>query len=86
LAGQGRYAGLAPCGTALTGPQAEALSRAADLRQVGSSSRSTSVVPSATACTQSRCPEGTLPRSWNAVAQRLCGPPFTGIPSRYPPW
>jgi DNA primase len=35
LAGQGRYAGLAPCGTALTGTQAEALSRAADLRQVG---------------------------------------------------
>lgn len=35
LAGQGRYAGLAPCGTALTGPQAEALSRTADLRQVG---------------------------------------------------
>jgi DNA primase len=35
LAGQGRYGGLAPCGTALTGPQAEALNRAADLRQVG---------------------------------------------------
>jgi DNA primase len=35
LAGQGRYAGLAPCGTALTSTQIEALSRTADLRQTG---------------------------------------------------
>ena len=35
LAGQGRYVGLAPCGTAFTGPQAEALSRSTDLRQSG---------------------------------------------------
>jgi DNA primase len=35
LAGRGRYAGLAPCGTALTTQQAEALSRSADLRQTG---------------------------------------------------
>jgi DNA primase len=35
LAGRGRYVGLAPCGTALTSPQAEALSRAADLRGTG---------------------------------------------------
>jgi DNA primase len=35
LSGQNRYAGLAPCGTALTNPQIEALSRTADLRQTG---------------------------------------------------
>ena len=35
LAGGGRYAGLAPCGTALTTRQTAALSRAADPRQTG---------------------------------------------------
>ena len=35
LADPGHYAGLAPCGTALTSRQAAALSRAADLRQTG---------------------------------------------------
>jgi DNA primase len=35
LADQDRYAGLAPCGTALTSSQAETLSRTADLRQTG---------------------------------------------------
>ena len=35
LADPGHYAGLAPCGTALTGRQAAALSRAADLRRTG---------------------------------------------------
>jgi DNA primase len=35
LAGPGRYAGLAPCGTALTTRQAEALGRAADLDRAG---------------------------------------------------
>jgi DNA primase len=35
LADPGRYAGLAPCGTALTSRQAAALSRAADLRHTG---------------------------------------------------
>lgn len=35
LAGGSRYAGLAPCGTALTTRQTAALSRAADLRQTG---------------------------------------------------
>ena len=33
--GEGRYAGLAPCGTAFTQHQAEALARAADLRHTG---------------------------------------------------
>jgi len=35
LADPGHYAGLAPCGTALTSRQAAALSRTADLRQTG---------------------------------------------------
>jgi DNA primase len=35
LAGQDRYAGLAPCGTVLTSPQIEALNRTADLRKTG---------------------------------------------------
>ena len=35
LADPGRFAGLAPCGTALTGRQAAALGRAADLRRTG---------------------------------------------------
>jgi DNA primase len=35
LAGQHSYVGLAPCGTALTSAQIEALSRIADLRQAG---------------------------------------------------
>jgi DNA primase len=35
LAGHGHYAGLAPCGTALTGSQIEALGRTVDLRQTG---------------------------------------------------
>jgi DNA primase len=35
LADPGHYAGLAPCGTALTSRQAAALSRAADLRRTG---------------------------------------------------
>jgi DNA primase len=35
LADPGQYAGLAPCGTALTSRQAAALSRAADLRHTG---------------------------------------------------
>ena len=34
-AGQGRYAGVAPCGTALTARQAAVLGQAADLRAVG---------------------------------------------------
>lgn len=35
IADPGRYAGLAPCGTALTRQQAEALSRAVDLKSTG---------------------------------------------------
>ena len=35
VGGEGRYAGLAPCGTAFTQHQAEALARAADLRDAG---------------------------------------------------
>ena len=34
-AGRGRYAGVAPCGTALTAQQAAALGHAADLRATG---------------------------------------------------
>ena len=34
-AGHGRYAGVAPCGTALTGRQVAALAQAADLRATG---------------------------------------------------
>jgi DNA primase len=88
LADPGHYAGLAPCGTALTSRQAAALSRAADLRRTGilvafdddpagrkAAVRAYAILRTISdPCSQSRCPERTPPKSSKPKAPPACEP------------
>jgi DNA primase len=98
LADRGRYAGLAPCGTALTTRQAEALGRAADLDRAGvlvafdddtagrkAAIRAYEILRGISDRLQSVALSGRSPqKSWKPKVPRPCGRSSGAEPSRCP--